>query len=95
MHRFLNAIAGLIAPLVFLVAPPAAAQEDAEDAKPTDFVAYPEAPSVTYHAVDIGGATIHYQATAGTLVLPKGKDNKPGARIFYIAYRKTEGAVAW
>ncbi len=94
MRSILNTAARLVAPVLMLFSAPVAAQEDDKSGSPTDFVAYPDSPSVTYHSVDIAGQTVHYQATAGTLVLPKGKDNKPGARVFYIAYRKTNGPIA-
>lgn len=57
------------------------------------FVPYPDQPAVTYHSVEIAGQTVHYQATAGTLTLAEGKDYDPAARIFFIAYRKTQGPV--
>ncbi|MGA7966557.1 MAG: peptidase S10 [Gammaproteobacteria bacterium] len=41
----------------------------------------------TQHSVKIDGKTIHYTATAGTLIL-KNKKNKPTASVFYIAYTK-------
>jgi len=53
---------------------------------PADFIVHPEAPSVTYHSVEIGGETVHYQAQAGTLSLT-GAEYKETARIFYISYR--------
>lgn len=71
-------------------APPA---EPAPPLKRPDFVPYPEAPSVTYHSVEIDGRTVHYQATAGTIVLAEGKNHEPAARIFFVSYRKTEGPV--
>lgn len=46
------------------------------------------APSVTDGAVIIAGKTIHYRATAGTLPI-LGKDGKPTAQVFHIAYTKT------
>lgn len=54
---------------------------------PSDFVVHPEAPSVTYHSIEIDGETIHYQAQAGTLSLT-GAEYEETARIFYISYRK-------
>ena len=48
----------------------------------------PKAASVrTQHDVRIDGKTIHYTATAGTLIL-KNKKNQPTASVFYIAYTK-------
>jgi carboxypeptidase C (cathepsin A) len=43
--------------------------------------------SVTEHSVVIGGATINYTATAGTLVVRNG-DDEPYASIGYTAYTK-------
>ncbi|MEO1583578.1 MAG: peptidase S10 [Planctomycetota bacterium] len=66
---------------------PGAAQEDGP---PSDFVAYPDAPSVTYHTVEIAGEPVHYQATAGTLTLATDKiDAESRARVFFVAYRRT------
>ncbi|WP_161884151.1 S10 family serine carboxypeptidase-like protein [Deinococcus alpinitundrae] len=50
--------------------------------------------SVTRHSVMVGGQTLHYTATAGTMVLAEEKHNKEGefdghskrARIFFVAY---------
>ena len=83
----------LIACFLAVVSPPVLAQDEPDEPKAPEFIAHPEQPAVTYHSVDINGQTIHYQATAGTLVLPKGEGNEPGARIFHIAYRKMVGPV--
>ena len=40
---------------------------------------------VTHHQATIGGRTIHYTATAGTIVLTDAKD-LPAASVFYVAY---------
>ncbi|HJY08098.1 MAG TPA: hypothetical protein VJ323_17400, partial [Bryobacteraceae bacterium] len=55
----------------------------------TKFPALPavEKTSVTQQTTHIGGAEIHYTATAGTLVLKK-DDGKPRASIFFIAYSR-------
>lgn len=55
------------------------------------FVAYPDDASTTYHTCEINGETIHYEATAGTIVLVKdeAKEAKPSAKMFYISYRQT------
>lgn len=58
-----------------------------------DFQRYPDAPSVTEHAVDIGGQTIRYTATADTLTLVDTK-GEATARIFYIAYRAHDGGAS-
>lgn len=90
-----HALAVLTAVLLIGVAPARAQDESPKpDAKPRpEFVAHPDAPAVTYHEVTINGETIHYQATAGTIVLPRGRDNEPGARIFHIAYRRMNGPL--
>ena len=43
--------------------------------------------SVTHGSVTIGGETVKYTATAGTLIL-KNKDEKPIASMSYVAYTK-------
>src|SRR5579863_4489053 len=43
-----------------------------------------ETSSVTKHSIQIGGKTLPYTATAGTLIIQK--DTKPWASIFYVAY---------
>lgn len=84
----------LVAALFALLVGPAMAQDDKETKPETPaYVTYPEEPSVTYHSVEIDGTTVHYQATAGTLTLARNSDNEPTAKVFYISYRKTEGAV--
>jgi carboxypeptidase C (cathepsin A) len=45
---------------------------------------------VTHHSARIGGRTIPYTATAGTIVLNDAKD-QPAASVFYVAYT-AEGA---
>ncbi|MEO6801404.1 MAG: peptidase S10 [Rhodanobacter sp.] len=39
----------------------------------------------TGHSANIGGHTLHYTATAGTLIIRDGKD-QPQASVFYVAY---------
>jgi carboxypeptidase C (cathepsin A) len=45
----------------------------------------PEKSSVTHHDITLGGKTIHYTATAGTLLI-RDEEEKPYGSIFYIAY---------
>lgn len=60
-----------------------------DDAKaPPTFVQYPDKPSVTHGSVTINGATVDYEATAGTLTLVDDQA-KPKARLFYVSYRRT------
>lgn len=88
----------LAALALLLAACPALAQDEPkkEEAKletkaEPAFVAYPDDASTTYHTIELGGETIHYEATAGTIVLVKdeAKEAKPSAKMFYIAYRQT------
>ena len=65
----------------------------AAPAKPTKtpFVPIPKERAVsTQHSVMIGGQTIHYTATAGTILL-RNKANQPVGSMFYVAY--TENGV--
>jgi len=59
----------------------------------TDYTVYPDEPAVTYHAVEIAGETVHYQATARVIPLLSTDENKPTARVFSIAYRMMTGPV--
>lgn len=45
----------------------------------------PEHSSVTHHQLTLDGQTIHYTATAGTLLI-NGDDGKPYGSVFYVAY---------
>jgi carboxypeptidase C (cathepsin A) len=49
-----------------------------------------EVKSVTHHTAEIGGRTIPYTATAGTLTL-RDDEGKPTASMFYVAYTVGEG----
>lgn len=42
---------------------------------------------VTHASVEVGGKTIHYTATAGTIIL-RNKKNQPIGSMFYVAYTK-------
>ncbi len=55
------------------------------DAKKAEKEAPKAEQSVTQHSVVIGGRTINYNATAGTLILRNAKD-EPTASIGYVAY---------
>jgi len=50
--------------------------------------------SVTTHTVTIAGHPVPYQATAGTLTLKPDEDGKTSARIFYVAYRRSDNDEA-
>ncbi|MGA9342320.1 MAG: peptidase S10 [Rhodanobacteraceae bacterium] len=58
------------------------ASKDTKKEKPIP----PEATTVTHHSVEIGGRSIEYAATAGTLLIRDDKTNKPNASVFYVAY---------
>jgi carboxypeptidase C (cathepsin A) len=47
----------------------------------------------TSHSIQLNGRTIHYTATAGTLLLKKG-DGKPGASMFFVAYTEDDADKA-
>lgn len=46
----------------------------------------PEKTSVTHHDLVLNGRTLHYTATAGTLLIRDGEDEHPYGSIFYVAY---------
>jgi len=48
-----------------------------------------ERTSVTKHTVDVGGQSVRYTATAGTILLRDDKD-KPQASVFYVAYTRDD-----
>jgi carboxypeptidase C (cathepsin A) len=52
----------------------------------------PERPSVTHHEMTLGGRTLRYTATAGTLII-RDEEDKPYGSMFYVAYA-LEGAEA-
>jgi len=45
-----------------------------------------EKSSVTKHDLNLNGQTLHYTATAGTLLIRDGEDDHPYGSIFYVAY---------
>ncbi len=53
--------------------------EDKPEARPV------ERSSVTHHDLALGGKTLHYTATAGTLLI-RDEEDKPYGSIFYVAY---------
>lgn len=80
--------------LTLVAAPGWAAAHDASkasDAKtkaPASKAPEPKARTVQTHgSIEIGGKTIHYTATAGTIIL-RDKDNQPIGSMFYVAYAK-------
>jgi carboxypeptidase C (cathepsin A) len=88
----------VVAALACLVGPPARGDEKpaAETPKPeaakkeTTEPPKPEQ-SVTQHSLLVGGTTINYTATAGTLIVRNEKD-QPYASVGYVAYIKRDGS---
>src|SRR5215469_912745 len=62
---------------------PAAQTPPAAAAEPTPVP--PEANSVTEHDLALDGKTLHYVATAGTLLI-NDEEDKPYCSIFYVGY---------
>jgi carboxypeptidase C (cathepsin A) len=58
------------------------------DAKPSDTATPKEESSVTDHTAHIGGQTIAYKATIGSILLKNAKD-EPTALMYYTAYIKS------
>ncbi|MEO5625121.1 MAG: peptidase S10 [Dokdonella sp.] len=69
----------------------ASADKDAKAAKKDDKPIPPEKTAVSHGSVDIGGRTIHYTATAGSVLIRDDKENKPNASVFYVAYTADVG----
>ena len=77
-------------------APVFAADHDKPDAKPkveAPAAAPPERAVITSHSVSIGGRSIAYTATAGTLTIRNDK-GEPDASMFYVAYTTGDGKDA-
>ncbi|MFI4967877.1 MAG: S10 family peptidase [Gammaproteobacteria bacterium] len=73
--------------LTIVLTAPAFADDDAgKDAAPAKDAPIPkEEKAVTQHSVTVGGKSISYSATAGTLLIKNEKD-EPVASMFYVAY---------
>ncbi len=71
---------------------PAQASDQHKDADKDNTPVPPEKPSVTHHDMTLGGKSLHYTATAGTLII-RDEDDKPYGSIFYVAYT-LDGAEA-
>jgi carboxypeptidase C (cathepsin A) len=94
-HRF--AICLLIALASFFLSAAARAQETPTSAHPPASSAEPhkdadketpvppEKPVATHHELALGGKTLKYTATAGTLII-RDEEDKPYGSIFYVAY---------
>ncbi len=69
----------------------AAPGKDAKAAHKDEKPIPPEKTAVSHGNVEVGGRTIHYTATAGTLLIRDGKTEKPNASVFYVAYTVDPG----
>ncbi|MEO7063725.1 MAG: peptidase S10, partial [Dokdonella sp.] len=69
----------------------AAPDKEAKAANKDEKPIPPEKTSVSHGSVEVGGRTIHYTATAGTVLIRDDKDNKPDASVFYVAYTVDRG----
>jgi carboxypeptidase C (cathepsin A) len=65
--------------------PPAAGAEQHKDASTEAAPIPPEKPVATHHEMTLGGKTLKYTATAGTLLI-RDENDKPYGSIFYVAY---------
>ena len=72
--------------------PPAAGAEQHKDSEKEAIPVPPEKPVTTRHELALGGKTLKYTATAGTLII-RDEDDKPYGSIFYVAYT-LDGAEA-
>ena len=94
MHKF-SVITCTLAMLLAMVSPAHADDDTPKDAartaqtdkdgKKNELPVPPEHGVVTRHSVRIGGRTISYKATAGTLLIKDDK-GKPAVSFFYVAY---------
>jgi carboxypeptidase C (cathepsin A) len=64
-----------------------------KDSKPAEKPVPEEKSSVTDHTIQIGGQSISYKATAGTILL-KNEKNESTASLFYVAYTRSGGGDA-
>jgi len=103
MNKMQRLLVLVLAGLAFLIllpaallsqeaAHPAASAESRKDADKDATPIPPEKPSVTHHELALGGKTLKYTATAGTLLI-RDEEDKPYGSIFYVAYT-LDGAEA-
>ena len=59
--------------------------EEQKEAAPRETPIPPEKSSVTHHELTLGGKSLKYTATAGTLLI-RDEEDKPYGSIFYVAY---------
>ena len=69
--------------------PPASGEKPAAAEEPSAPIPA-ETSSVTDHELTLDGKTLHYKATAGTLLID-GEDEKPYGIVFYVAYTLSGG----
>ncbi len=84
----------MVAGCLFAV-PHAIAQKD--DTPDDRFVVFPETAAYRLHTMKLGGKTIDYLSTAGTITLFNDGKNDATANVFYVSYRKYDslrGAAA-
>ncbi|MGA8088452.1 MAG: peptidase S10 [Terracidiphilus sp.] len=60
-------------------------QKEAPKETPKETPIPPEKSSVTHHELNLGGKSLKYTATAGTLLI-RDQDDKPYGSMFYVAY---------
>jgi carboxypeptidase C (cathepsin A) len=72
--------------------PAAAGAEQHKDGDKEATPVPPEKPVATHHELALGGKTLKYTATAGTLII-RDEEDKPYGSIFYVAYT-LDGAEA-
>ena len=77
--------AGPLAVFADTASPPAKTSVDEKIEQATALAPIDDAKTVTSHTVVLGGKTVNYKATAGTLTL-RDVDGKPIASMFYVAY---------
>jgi carboxypeptidase C (cathepsin A) len=65
--------------------PPASASDTHKDADKDTTPVPPEKPVATHHEFTLGGKTLKYTATAGTLII-RDEEDKPYGSMFYVAY---------
>ncbi|MFQ5691036.1 MAG: S10 family peptidase [Gemmatimonadota bacterium] len=92
MRQTVGRTAAFFAVAALVFAGPALAQQSVEASggggKKESEKAVPKAEqSVTHHSVVIGGVTVRYTATAGTLIL-RDREDKPEASVGYVAYTR-------
>ncbi|HEX4287226.1 MAG TPA: peptidase S10 [Terracidiphilus sp.] len=56
-----------------------------KDADKVDLPVPPEKPVATHHEITLGGKTLKYTATAGTLII-RDEEEKPYGSLFYVSY---------